>query len=86
VTALVPSEIACLESSPLGMLAVVDAIGKRVDLRKDQSDRGLDLTRRDGRSVVVRGELGCLGSDTLEDVGNKRVEDGHGLVAEDVSE
>ena len=51
-----------------------------MDIREDEADRGLDLARRDGRAVVVRSELGSLGSDTLKDVGNERVEDGHGLV------
>jgi hypothetical protein len=32
--------------------------------------------------VVVRRELGSLGSDTLENVGNERVENGHGLVGD----
>jgi len=49
---------------------------------EDKTDRGLDLSGRDGRSVVVRSELGGLGRDSLEDVGDEGVEDGHGLVAE----
>ena len=48
---------------------------------KDKTDRGLDLSGRDGRSVVVRSELGSLGSDSLENVRDERVEDSHGLVA-----
>jgi len=48
---------------------------------EDKSDRGLDLSGRDGGSVVVRGELGSLRGDSLEDVRDERVEDGHGLVA-----
>lgn len=48
--------------------------------RKDESDRGLDLSRRDGRSVVVRSKLGSLSGNSLEDVRDKRVEDSHGLV------
>ena len=48
---------------------------------EDESDSGLDLSGRDGRSVVVDGELGGLGGDSLEDVRDERVEDGHGLVA-----
>lgn len=50
------------------------------DARKDESDRGLDLSRRDGRSVVVRSKLGSLSGNSLEDVRDKRVEDSHGLV------
>jgi len=42
---------------------------------QDQPDGGLDLSGRDGRSVVVDGELGGLGGDSLEDVGNEGVED-----------
>lgn len=49
---------------------------------EDKTDRGLDLTGRDGRSVVVRSELGGLGSDSLENVGDEGVEDSHGLVAD----
>lgn len=49
---------------------------------EDKSDRSLDLSRRDGRSVVVRSELGSLGSDSLEDVRDERVQDGHGLVTD----
>lgn len=88
MTALVPSEMACLESSPLVGLAEVQTEDKRreqrrrQDSRKDEPDRGLDLTRRDGRAVVVRRELGSLGSDPLENVRDEGVEDGHGLVAE----
>ena len=44
-----------------------------MDIREDEADRGLDLARRDGRAVVVRSELGSLGSDTLKDVGNEDV-------------
>ena len=36
--------------------------------RQDESDGCLNLTRRDGRLLVVRSELGSLGSDALEDV------------------
>lgn len=48
---------------------------------EDETDRSLNLARRDSGAVVVRRELGGLGSDTLEDVRDERVEDGHGLVA-----
>lgn len=49
---------------------------------EDETDSGLDLTRRDGRAVVVRSELGSLGCDALENVVDERVEDGHGLVGD----
>lgn len=35
---------------------------------QDQANRGLDLSRRDGRLLVVRGQLGGFGRDTLKDV------------------
>lgn len=35
---------------------------------EDEADRGLDLSGRDGRLLVVGGKLGSLRSDTLEDV------------------
>ena len=50
------------------------------DARKDESDRGLDLSRRDGRSVVVRSKLGSLSGNSLENVRDERVKDSHGLV------
>ena len=49
--------------------------------REDESDRGLNLSGSNGRSVVIRSELGSLGCDPLENVRHKRVENGHGLVA-----
>lgn len=49
---------------------------------KDQSAGGLDLSRRDGGSVVVDGQLGCFSGDSLENVGDERVQDGHGLVGD----
>jgi len=39
--------------------------------RKDESDRGLDLSGRDGRLLVVRSEFRSLTSDPLEDVVNE---------------
>lgn len=43
----------------------------------DVADGGLDLARRDRRLLRARGL-----DDALEDVVDKRVEDGHGLVLE----
>lgn len=40
---------------------------------QDQPDRGLDLSRRDGRLLVVRRQLRGLGCDSLEDVWDRRV-------------
>jgi len=47
---------------------------------QDEADGGLNLTRRDGRLLVVGSEFGGFGSDALEDVVDKRVQDGHGTV------
>jgi len=49
---------------------------------KDEADRGLDLTRGDGRLLVVSGKLGGLGRNTLEDVVDERVQDRHGTVGD----
>lgn len=49
---------------------------------KDESDRSLDLSRGDGRLLVVRSELGGLAGDALKDVVDEGVEDGHGLVGD----
>lgn len=35
---------------------------------EDESDGGLDLTRRDGGLLVVCGEFGSLSSNTLENI------------------
>lgn len=50
--------------------------------REDQSHRGLDFARRDGGLLVVGGKLGGLSCDALEDVVDKRVQDGHGAVGD----
>jgi hypothetical protein len=50
--------------------------------REDEADGCLDLARGDGRLLVVGGELGSLGSDTLEDVVDEGVQDGHGTVGD----
>ena len=47
---------------------------------QDEADRRLDLAGGDGRLFRVRGELGRLSGDALEDVVDKRVENGHRLV------
>lgn len=44
--------------------------------------RGLDLTRGDGGLLVVSSELASLGCNTLEDVVDERVQDGHGTVGD----
>ena len=47
-----------------------------------ETDSGLDLAARDGGALVVVSQTGSLGSDTLEDVVDKAVHDGHGLAAD----
>lgn len=47
---------------------------------EDETDSRLDLSRRDGRLLVVRSKLRSLSGDALEDVLNERVKNGHGLV------
>ena len=46
------------------------------------NSRGLDLSGGDGGLLVVCGELGGLGGDTLEDVVDERVQDRHGTVGD----
>ena len=48
--------------------------------RQDEANRSLDLAGRNSRLFRIGRELGGLGSDTFEDIVDKRVEDGHGLV------
>ncbi len=48
--------------------------------RQDEADRSLDLAGRNRRLFGIGRELGGLGGNTFEDVVDKRVEDGHGLV------
>ena len=47
--------------------------------RKEEPDSGLDLARGDGGPFVVVGEARGLGSESLEDVVDEGVHDGHGL-------
>jgi hypothetical protein len=44
--------------------------------RKEETDGGLDLAGREGRLLVVSGELGGLKSDLVKDVVDEGVEDG----------
>ena len=46
---------------------------------QNESDGSLDLPRRDGRSLVVGSKLRGLSGNTLENIVNERVHDGHGL-------
>jgi hypothetical protein len=49
---------------------------------QDKSHGCLDFARRDGRLLVVRRKLGCLGGNALEDVVDEGVQDGHGTVGD----
>ena len=84
MTALVPSDTACLASSPGRIsrtlwMGSANAIG---EWGREENVRGLDLTRGDGGLLVVGSELGSLGGDALEDVVDERVQDGHGAVGD----
>ena len=46
---------------------------------EEEPDGGLDLPGGDGGPLVVVGETGSLGGDSLEDVIHERVHDRHGL-------
>ena len=46
---------------------------------KEEPDGGLDLPRGDGGPLVVVGQSGGFGSNTLKDVIDKGVHDAHGL-------
>lgn len=50
--------------------------------RQDQSDGCLDLSGRDCGLLVVGSQLGSLGSNTLEDIVDERVQNGHGTVGD----
>ena len=47
--------------------------------RKEKANGSLDLPGGDGLPVVVAGKTDGLGGELLEDIGNERVHDGHGL-------
>jgi hypothetical protein len=68
VTALVPSETACLASSPGRIRRTLQKVSEMDTAARRESVRGLDLPRRDGGLLGVSGKLGGLGGDALEDV------------------
>jgi len=47
-----------------------------------QTDSGLDFSAGDGGTLVVVGQTGSLGSNTLEDIIHKGVHDAHGLAGD----
>ena len=49
---------------------------------EEESDSSLDLPRGDGGPLVVVGETGSLGGDSLEDVVDKAVHDRHSFAAD----
>src|ERR1700744_151255 len=68
VTALVPSETACLASSPGRIKRTLRTGQTGCEKRNEKNVRGLDLPRRDGGLLGVCGKLGGLSGDALEDV------------------
>ena len=61
-----------------GLGALTDGVLGQLSGQK-QTDSGLDLSAGDGRSLVVVGKTRRLGGDSLEDVVDEGVHDGHGL-------
>jgi hypothetical protein len=47
-----------------------------------QADTSLDLSGRQGVLLVVSGDLAGLSGDTLEDISDEGVHDGHGLLGD----
>lgn len=69
VTAFVPSETACLASSPGRMSRTLKSSSVGTGYPRFRcAIRSLDLSGRDGGFLVVGGKLGCLGRHTLEDI------------------
>ena len=50
--------------------------------RKQQTDSSLDLATGDGGTFVVVGQSGGFSGDSLEDIVDEAVHDGHGLAAD----
>lgn len=83
VTALVPSETACLANSPGRMSLTLRSVLEGVLLGQGHENlRCLDLAGRDGRFLVVCSKLGSLGCNTLEDVVDEGIQDRHGAVGD----
>lgn len=68
VTALVPSETACLASSPGRMRRTLRRWLAGAFFGLGDDIRGLDLARGDGGLLVVGSKLGSLRGDALEDI------------------
>ena len=50
--------------------------------RKHETNCGLDLSGRKSRLLVVGSKLSCLGCDTLEDIVDEGIHDGHSLLGD----
>ena len=50
--------------------------------RKNQSDGRLDFTGRDGGSLGITSKLSSLNKNTIKDVSDEGVQDGHGLLGD----
>ena len=61
-----------------GLGSLADGVLSELTGQK-QTDGGLDLAARDGRTLVVVSETRRLGGDALEDVVDKRIHDAHCL-------
>jgi hypothetical protein len=84
VTALVPSETACLASSP-GRISrtLYNSVSREAHRCNGKvGSRCLDFSGRDGRLLIVGSQLGRLSGNSLEYVVDERVEDGHSAVGD----
>ena len=50
--------------------------------RKHETNSSLDLSGRKGCLLVVGSKLSCLGCDTLEDIVDEGIHDGHSLLGD----
>ena len=85
MTALVPSEMACLESSPgrMSRTEVWISRDEMVDfLLSEHNEQSQPAARRKRYDRQTGGELGSFFGDSLEEIGDERVEDEHGLVGD----
>ena len=64
-----------------GLGALTDGVLSQLT-GEEETDSGLDLPTGDGGALVVVGQSGSLGSDSLEDIVDEAVHDGHGLAAD----
>lgn len=75
VTAFVPSDTACFASSPGRMSRTLQILLVDVGFGDFGCNiRRLNLSGRDGRFLIISGELGCLGCNPLKDICVKQSE------------